>query len=97
MKKYLAAAAMLAVFLAVLIPFASSSPDGLEKVASSLGIQEPEPAWHGLMSGYSVNVLGESYVSTLISGIVGTMVVLAAALALGTAITKRSRPSSEKS
>jgi hypothetical protein len=33
MKKYLAAAAMLAVFLAVLIPFASSSPDGLEKVA----------------------------------------------------------------
>jgi ABC-type Fe3+ transport system permease subunit len=96
MKKYLAATIMLIVFLAVFIPLASSDPDGLEKVAASLGIQEPEPVWHGLMAGYSVNALGDSYVSTLMSGVLGTVFVLAAALVLGTAITKRRQTGTEK-
>jgi cobalt/nickel transport protein len=96
MKKYLAATVMLIVFLAVFIPFASSSPDGLQKVATSLGIEEPEPIWQGLMGDYSVNVLGDTYVSTLAAGVLGTMLVLMATLVLGTAITKRGKTVTKK-
>ena len=96
MKKYLAATAMVVVFLAVFIPFASSSPDGLQKVVTSMGIEEPEPIWHGLMGDYSVNALGDTYVSTLAAGILGTMLVLAAALVLGTVIAKRSQAATKK-
>jgi ABC-type Fe3+ transport system permease subunit len=96
LKKYLAATVMLVVFLAVFIPLASSDPDGLEKVAASLGVREPETVWHGLMGGYSVSALGDSYISTFTSGVLGTMMVLAAALVLGTAITRRRQTGTEK-
>jgi hypothetical protein len=95
-KKYILATMMLIVFLAVFIPFASSSPDGLQKVATSLGIEEPEPIWRGSMSDYSVNILGDSYVSTLAADVFGTMLVLAAALILGTVITRRSQAAAKK-
>lgn len=95
-KKYLTAIGLLVVFLAVFIPFASSSPDGLETVASSLGVQ-PQPMWHGLMNDYSVSFLGNSYISTLTAGILGTVLVLGATMVLGTAITKRSQTRTEKS
>lgn len=91
MKKHLAAVLMLVVFLAMFIPFASSSPDGLEKVASSFGVEETQPIWRGLMGDYSVHALGDTYASTLTAGILGTMLVLAATLILGTAITRRSK------
>jgi cobalt/nickel transport protein len=97
MKKYFAATVLIVVFLAAFIPFASSSPDGLEKVASSLGVEEQPPVWHGIMADYSVNALGDSYVSTLTAGIFGAMFVLGATVVLGTAITKHSRDGTEKS
>ena len=95
MKKYLAAMALVLVFLAVFIPFASSSPDGLQKVATSLGIEESEPAWHGLMGDYSVSALGDTYVSTLAAGALGTLLVLGASLVLGAAVTRRNQTASE--
>jgi len=89
MKKFLAVIVLLVVFLAIFIPFASSNPDGLEKVAQSLGIQESEPFWKGLMSGYSLEAFKDPYVSTLLAGVVGTLLVLVATLALGFVIAKR--------
>ncbi len=97
MKKYLAVIVLLFVSLAAFIPFASSNPDGLEKVAASLGVVEPQPLWHGLMNDYTVNALGENYVSTLAAGALGTVFVLVAALVLGTAITKTNQSKNEKS
>ena len=89
MKKYLAAISFLVVFLTVLIPFASSNPDGLEKVADSLGVEEPEPLWRGLMPGYNIGPSDNPYASTLSAGILGTIIVLGAVSILGYAITKR--------
>jgi uncharacterized membrane protein YidH (DUF202 family) len=94
-KKYFAATAMVVVFLAVFIPFASSSPDGLQRVATSLGIEKTEPAWHGLMGNYSVNALGDTYVSTLAAGVLGTLMVLVASFVLGAAITRRNQTATE--
>ena len=99
MKKFLAVIVLLMVFLAILIPFASSNPDGLERVAESLGVEESAPLWKGLMSDYSVEAFKDPYVSTLLAGVLGTVLVLVAALALGFVVAKRSEPaktSSEK-
>jgi hypothetical protein len=95
-KKYAIATLLLVAFLAALIPFASSSPDGLETVAASVGLQA-QNVWQGLMTNYSVSSLGNSYVSTLLAGFVGIVFVLTATFALGKAITKRSQSETEKS
>ena len=94
-KKYFIATLLLVVFLAAFIPFASSSPDGLETVASSVGVRA-QTIWQGLMNDYSVSALGNGYISTLLAGFLGIVFVLTATLALGKAITKRSQTESEK-
>lgn len=96
MKKYLVAIILLVVFLAVFIPFASSSPDGLEKVAQSLGVKELEPLWKGFMFDYSVEVFENPYVSTLLAGVFGTLIVLAASFVFGKVIIKGQREVQDK-
>jgi hypothetical protein len=95
-KKYAIATLLLVVFLAAFIPFASISPDGLETVVSSMGVQA-QTIWQGFMSDYSVSALGNGYVSTLLAGFFGIVFVLTATLALGKAITKKSQTSAKKS
>jgi ABC-type Fe3+ transport system permease subunit len=92
MKKFLATIVLLVVFLAVFIPFASSNPDGLGKMAQSMGVQESEPFWKGLMSNYSVEAFKDPYLSSLLAGVLGVLLVLAASLALGFVIAKRAEP-----
>jgi cobalt/nickel transport protein len=89
MKKYFAIIALIMVFLVILIPFASSNPDGLEKVATTFGVEEHAPFWNGLMFDYSVGAIGNPYISTLIAGVFGTLIVLLATFLLGTAITPK--------
>jgi len=90
MKKYLVIIGLLVVFLAIFIPFASSNPDGLQKVAKSLGIEEPASSWKGLMFDYSIEAFKDPYISTLVAGVLGTFLVLLASLVLGVLISKRS-------
>jgi hypothetical protein len=89
MKKYFGAIALIMVFLAVFIPFASSNPDGLEKVVETFGGTEHEPLWNGLMVDYSVEAVGNSFVSTLLAGAFGVFMVLLAGFLLGTAIAPK--------
>lgn len=89
MKKYFAMLALILVFLVVFIPFASSNPDGLERVAENLGIEKHAPLWRGLMFDYSMETIGNPYISTLVAGIFGTLMVLLATLLLGTAINQK--------
>jgi hypothetical protein len=49
------------------------------------------------MNDYSVTALGENYVSTFTAGVLGIMLVLAATLFLGAAITKQNQTGTEKS
>lgn len=91
MKKYLAVIALIMVFLAVLLPFASSSPDGLEKVAQTLGVEEHEPVWKGLMFDYSVEGVANSYVSAFLAGAFGTLMVLFATFMLGTLMAPKKK------
>jgi ABC-type sulfate transport system permease component len=96
MKKYLGMIALIMVFLAIFVPFASSNPDGLEKVAVTFGVEEHQPFWNGLMTEYSIEAIGNSYLSTVLAGVFGTSMVLLATFLLGRAIAPKSRAVSEK-
>jgi len=89
MKKHLAVIAAIMVFLAVFIPLASSSPDGLERVAETFGVEEHAPFWNGIMSDYAIAAIADPYVSTLLAGVFGTFLVLLAGFLLGKAITPK--------
>lgn len=89
MKGYLKSLILILVCLAILIPFASSFPDGLEKVAETLGIEETEPSWAGLMPDYAIPSINNSYISTLLAGVLGIFLVLGATFLLGKAMGKK--------
>jgi hypothetical protein len=91
MKKFLIATIMIAIFLVVLIPFASSNPDGLEKVAVTYGAQEHQNIWNGIMADYSFFSIGNQYVSTMIAGIFGVVAVLVAGLVLSKVMTSNDK------
>ncbi|KPV64201.1 MAG: cobalt transport protein CbiN [Candidatus Bathyarchaeota archaeon BA2] len=77
--------------LAVLLPFASDDPDGLETVAQNADVEEPEGLWHGLMPDYSIPAIENPYFSTLASGIAGIFLVLIFTFLVGVASTRIAR------
>ncbi|QSH40603.1 energy-coupling factor ABC transporter permease [Lentisphaerota bacterium ZTH] len=73
-------------------PFASAYPDGLEYVAQRLNfLRESAPAFVSPFSDYLVPALGESSLSTGLSGVIGVVISLAGAIVLGSLITAGSR------
>lgn len=91
MKGYVKALILMLICFAVLLPFASSYPDGLETVAEMLGVEENKPLWEGLMPDYTLPAIEDPYMSTLFAGLLGTFIVLAVSFALGKAISKTSQ------
>jgi ABC-type sulfate transport system permease component len=92
MKNITKAMVVIIVALMVLIPFASTYPDGLEKVAESIGVTEPEPMWKGLMPEYRFPAIENSYFATLISGLIGVLLVCSIAWISGILAHKRRDP-----
>ena len=88
MNKHLAVVAIM-VFLTVFIPLASSSPDGLERVVENFGVEKGAPIWNGIMSDYTIAVIADPYISTLLAGVFGTLMVLLAGFLLGKVITPK--------
>ena len=88
MNNYVKALVIVIVCMAILIPFASSDPDGLERVAEDLGVEETESQSGGLMPDYTVPTVKNDYGSTLIAGVIGVFLVLGAGLVLGKTLTK---------
>jgi hypothetical protein len=86
-KKYIIVVALILASLAVLIPVASKNPDALDTVTGSAAPQQQ--SWQGLMPEYSVAIFGNSYVSTLIAGTIGTVIVLGAGLIIGKTMQKK--------
>ena len=91
MKKEVAVLCLIALFLVVFVPFASSNPDGLEKVVLTHGAQEHQSPWSGLMADYSIEIMDNSYVSKVLAGIFGIFIVLLSAFLLGRAIEPKKK------
>lgn len=80
-------AAALAFFIS---PFASSSPDGLEKVAEEKGFIEKgrQPVWtHAPMPDYQVPLTGRK--PGALAGVAGTLLVFGIAFGIAVAISKK--------
>lgn len=88
MNNYVKAIVLILAGLLVLIPLASSEPDGLEKTVETLGIEETESTYTGLMADYSVEGVEDGFVSTAISGVAGFVVVLGLGVVLGKSLNK---------
>lgn len=94
---FIAAGLALAVALALFVaPWASSEPDGLEKVAEDKGFieaaEETEPAWDGSpIPDYAVPGLEESRpaLATALAGLAGTVGIFLLAWGLALILKKR--------
>ncbi len=91
---FVAGALVVAVALAVFVsPFASGSPDGLEKVAADQGFETAaaeEPTW-GLspLGDYQLPGIGNERVATAIAGLLGTVVLFVLVVLAGRAFSGR--------
>jgi len=77
------------VGLAIVLPFASAHPDGLETVAQNAGVEETEGFWHGLIPDYSLPAIENPYFSTLTSGLTGILLVLIFTFLIGRVSTRK--------
>jgi hypothetical protein len=80
---------LMALFLS---PFASTSPDGLEKVVETKGFAEKGESWkfwkHAPLPDYSLPWIKNEKVSTAISGLIGTLAIFFMVLGIGRLIKK---------
>lgn len=85
---------LLALFLS---PFASTSPDGLEKVAAMKGFSEKGGGWrlwkYAPLSDYAIPWIKNEKVSTALSGLIGTLAIFFIVLGIGRLIKKSSTKS----
>jgi hypothetical protein len=97
-KLFIAAGLLVAAGLGLLVsPFASSAPDGLERVAAEEGFidsAEDHALSDGPVADYSVRGVDNERVSTAIAGLIGVLITFGVGLALFTAI-RRHRPDAE--
>ncbi len=67
---------ILALLLAILSPLASSSPDGLERVAEDKGfIDTALEAPFEIIPDYVMPGIGREAIATILAGIVGTLIL----------------------
>lgn len=77
------------VFVVLLSPFASANPDGLERVADDLGFLESgQNAPYEIFPDYTIPILGETGISTIIAGLVGAVFVFSLLFILGRNLRK---------
>jgi len=81
---------LLALFLS---PFASSSPDGLERVAEMKGFKDKGESWtpwlYAPLRDYAISWVKNEKVSTALSGLIGTLAVFFIALGFSKLLKKR--------
>jgi cobalt/nickel transport protein len=82
------------VVAAFLSPFASSNPDGLDRVSQDLGFEErsegKEP-FEALIPDYKFPGIGNESVATSLAGVLGTLITFGVAYGVGKAVAKRNK------
>ena len=75
-RGWVVAGVLISLIVVFLSPFASASPDGLERVAENLGfLDRAQPAPYEIIPDYTVPFLGETALSTIVAGVIGLIVV----------------------
>jgi len=72
----------IALLITFFSPFASSEPDGLERVAANEGfIEEAEDAPYEVIADYVLPWVDNEDLGTILAGVIGVLIVAAVALA----------------
>ena len=83
-RGWVVAGVLISLIVVFLSPFASASPDGLERVAENLGfLDRAQPAPYEIIPDYTVPFLGETALSTIVAGVIGLIVVGTIVVLLG--------------
>lgn len=81
-RGWVVAGLIVALAVVLLAPMASADPDGLERVAMDLGfIDQGAAAAYQILPDYSIPVLGETALSTILAGAIGALAVAALTVA----------------
>lgn len=89
MKWFTILAVAIAIGLATAAsPFASASPDGLERVAADSGFAARAEVSDGPLADYALPGVGDPRVATGLAGFAGTLIVFAAGAALARTVRR---------
>ena len=89
-KGWILTGVLITLAVVLLSPFASASPDGLERVAEDLGfINIAQSAPYQVIPDYTIPFLGATPISTIVAGAIGVIVVLAIAFIAGRSLQSK--------
>ena len=91
-RSLIATCLVLAIAMAILSPLASSSPDGLERVAEKFGFagRAAKSVIRAPLPDYRIPGIGSAAAATVVAGVIGTIIAFALALVLATVLVPRS-------
>jgi len=82
--------AIAALIVIILAPLASPDPDGLERVAEDNGfIDQATNFFSGLFSDYAIPGIDDPRMSTILSGLLGVVIVVGIMFLLGRILARR--------
>jgi cobalt/nickel transport system permease protein len=88
-RGWVAAGLLISLAVVLISPWASASPDGLERVAIDLGfISTGQDAPYQILPDYTLPLLGETSASTILAGILGLILVTTVIITLGRGMKK---------
>jgi cobalt/nickel transport system permease protein len=91
-RGWILAGVVISLVVILLSPFASSNPDGLERVAIDMGfIDAGQSAPYAIIPDYTVPFLGETPLSTILAGAVGALIVLGLVIVTGSSLRRKNR------
>jgi cobalt/nickel transport system permease protein len=89
-RGWVSAGVLLTLVVVLLSPFASASPDGLERVAKDMGfLKAGQAAPFHIIPDYTIPFLGSTPLSTILAGALGVIIVLGVAFLLGRSLRKK--------
>jgi len=89
-RGWIIAGMLISLVVVLLSPFASSNPDGLNRVAADLGFMAAAKSGSGPLSGYQLPFLASVSLSRIMAGGIGLVVVVIALVLLGRGMKARS-------
>jgi cobalt/nickel transport system permease protein len=89
-RGWIYAGVIISLLAVLLSPFASADPDGLERVAKDIGfLSQGQSSPFQILPGYTIPFLGDTGLSTIISGTVGALVALGLVILAGNLLRKK--------
>lgn len=90
-RGWVVAGVLISLAVVLLAPLASADPDGLERVAGDLGfLSKGTSAPFQIIPDYTLPVLGQTHLSTVLAGLIGLVVVGAVIVLLGQGLKAKS-------